>query len=578
MHVELVARTAQFEASMNEAGKRAEEMSKKLNDMGTAMSKRVTAPILAAGAAALTASVQVGNFADRLLDLSDMTGLSTDELQRFRALATQAGVGADTIANAVQRLTVRMASGEEGSADLRNGLTQLGIAMEDATGATRPMGSVVEEALSKLASMEDVTQRNVTAVRLFGRSAAELAPVLALGSDGMADAIARAEELGLIMSNDALRGANDFRVEWDNMKATMAGAAREIGMAVMPAMRVLVDIMNDHLLPAFRAAIKVVSDLDPRLVIAAGAVAGLAAAIGPALIVLATMVKSVTLLAGAFATLNVALATGGVAAMIGGGGIIVALGLAAAGAYALWRNLRGANKELAKMSPHASTVALNLELLAALGPKVEEPAAAVASLGDELVVTAVRAERAAQVVETVLVPAVGAASEGLLRMHRVELPSTVAGLASAEMATRNMTTAVNQQADAHDRLNNAMNRGSRILSGLGSLGGVFGLAIPGLGQAGGILSSLRSFAGGFADGGRIPGGQWGVVGERGPEIVTGPAQITPMTGGGGDVVLSVQIVGQDGRAATDAITVRQKRDDRLGRTIRIPLDKLAVVG
>jgi lambda family phage tail tape measure protein len=44
-----------------------------------------------------------------------------------------------------------------------------------------------------------------------------------------------------------------------------------------------------------------------------------------------------------------------------------------------------------------------------------------------------------------------------------------------------------------------------------------------------ILGGLTSlFAGAFADGGRIPSGQFGLVGERGPELVTGPANITPI--------------------------------------------------
>jgi Lambda phage tail tape-measure protein (Tape_meas_lam_C) len=41
-----------------------------------------------------------------------------------------------------------------------------------------------------------------------------------------------------------------------------------------------------------------------------------------------------------------------------------------------------------------------------------------------------------------------------------------------------------------------------------------------------------TFAGFFAEGGYIPAGQYGVVGERGPELVSGPAQVTPMNGGG----------------------------------------------
>lgn len=64
----------------------------------------------------------------------------------------------------------------------------------------------------------------------------------------------------------------------------------------------------------------------------------------------------------------------------------------------------------------------------------------------------------------------------------------------------------------------------------GSLvGGLFGGG--GGGQLAGVLSG--GFAGLFQDGGSIPRGQFGIVGEGGvPEIVSGPATVTPVTGAG----------------------------------------------
>jgi len=55
---------------------------------------------------------------------------------------------------------------------------------------------------------------------------------------------------------------------------------------------------------------------------------------------------------------------------------------------------------------------------------------------------------------------------------------------------------------------------------------LFNQAIGGFGGGGGGLGSL--FAGFFANGGMIPAGKYGIVGEKGPEVVTGPANITPM--------------------------------------------------
>lgn len=58
----------------------------------------------------------------------------------------------------------------------------------------------------------------------------------------------------------------------------------------------------------------------------------------------------------------------------------------------------------------------------------------------------------------------------------------------------------------------------------------------------GIGSSVMDFFGGFfANGGTLGAGKWGVVGERGPEIISGPATITPMNGMGGQQYVTYNI-------------------------------------
>lgn len=69
--------------------------------------------------------------------------------------------------------------------------------------------------------------------------------------------------------------------------------------------------------------------------------------------------------------------------------------------------------------------------------------------------------------------------------------------------------------------------GAKGSSGLmGAVGGLFKGSSGGGGSAGGLLSLFSSFAGLFDRGGPIPAGQFGIVGERGPEIVRGPANVT----------------------------------------------------
>jgi tape measure domain-containing protein len=76
-----------------------------------------------------------------------------------------------------------------------------------------------------------------------------------------------------------------------------------------------------------------------------------------------------------------------------------------------------------------------------------------------------------------------------------------------------------------------------------------------VGGGGGALGALaQGFAGAFADGGRIPAGQFGLVGERGPELVSGPATVTSAGATAAAMAPSINIVNvTDPRAALDAL-------------------------
>lgn len=63
--------------------------------------------------------------------------------------------------------------------------------------------------------------------------------------------------------------------------------------------------------------------------------------------------------------------------------------------------------------------------------------------------------------------------------------------------------------------------------GLGPVAGqAMAAQIKGVGYASAAVIAAQGFAGMFDNGGNIPSGQWGIVGEYGPEIVKGPANVT----------------------------------------------------
>ena len=95
-------------------------------------------------------------------------------------------------------------------------------------------------------------------------------------------------------------------------------------------------------------------------------------------------------------------------------------------------------------------------------------------------------------------------------------------------------------------------------------GGFLGSILGGIGKA--------IFGGFFAQGGYLPAGKIGIAGENGPELITGPANITPMNGMGGNVTYNINAV--DARsfqellakdpAAVHAILDRSRRQLGMG--------------
>ena len=101
--------------------------------------------------------------------------------------------------------------------------------------------------------------------------------------------------------------------------------------------------------------------------------------------------------------------------------------------------------------------------------------------------------------------------------------------------------------------------GGSALKSIGSA--VSSVFSSGKSKGGGILDSIVSgakslFGGFFANGGTLPRGKFGIVGERGPELISGPGQITPLQGmGGGSTMVTYNIQAVDA-ASFQALVAR----------------------
>jgi hypothetical protein len=172
--------------------------------VGQLAAKAFTAA-LDAGFAAVRGTIQ--GFTDALdlggtlSDLSASTGESAGNLLLLQRAFDNTGAGADKVGPAIAKLQNNIFGAGEGSKEAVAAFGRMGLSMEDLAGKT-PTQQLALVA-SGLTSIEDPSKRAATAIDVFGKSGAELLPLLTNFSGEMDEARATVGSMADIMDRRA---------------------------------------------------------------------------------------------------------------------------------------------------------------------------------------------------------------------------------------------------------------------------------------------------------------------------------------------------------------------------------------
>jgi len=136
-----------------------------------------------------------------LSDLSASTGESAGNLLLLQRAFDNTGAGADKVGPALAKLQNNIFGAGEGSKEAVAAFGRMGLSMEDLAGKT-PTQQLALVA-SGLTSIEDPTKRAATAIDVFGKSGAELLPLLTNFSGEMNEARATVGSMADIMDRRA---------------------------------------------------------------------------------------------------------------------------------------------------------------------------------------------------------------------------------------------------------------------------------------------------------------------------------------------------------------------------------------
>lgn len=203
-----------------------------------------TKALSAAGAAVagglLASGANAIKTADDLATLSKRTGLSTDMLQKFAYASDMVDVSTEELAGAVAKMKKNMGDAPET-------FEALGISVTNADGTFRNIEEVFYDSLAALSQIGDETERDLVAMDLFGKSADTLATIIDDGGAGLQEYGTKAEELGLVLSEDTIGKLTATGDKVDEMKARATATFTEMGATLLETLAPTIELIIEKI-------------------------------------------------------------------------------------------------------------------------------------------------------------------------------------------------------------------------------------------------------------------------------------------------------------------------------------------
>lgn len=488
LNVRLGIDTAQFSNGLRQAQSSLSGLSGTL--------KTFAAGAVAGAAAALTGlAFALSNSLKRMDDLgkaAQKVGIPVDEFSKLEYAARLSDVSLESLTTTLARFSRSLSEiSAGGENDAGAALRALGISATDAEGKLRPTSAIIEDVAAKFETMRDGANKTALAIALFGRSGAEMIPLLNGGREAIRGAGEELQRFGGVVTPEAARQAEQFNDNLTRLQTAFDSLLREALGPILP-----------HLVALTERFIE--------------------------------LVKS----------------GGGVAEWIEWSmPFWEELGNRIATTRREVEAIIQALRDLGLIDPAPLEITIpgaDLAPPAAPGrPKTDAPALpAAAAARKELVPPgtiddiygAGEAVSALQESFTGATQQAGLFSDSLMRIGETiaqgisdGLYGLITGTMTVKEAFASMAQSIIQSlADIAAEL--AASAALRMI--LGSLGGGGGAGL----NIGGMV-----FGGLFANGGYLGSGKWGIAGEAGPEIIHGPARITPMDKAGSAANVTVNV-------------------------------------
>ena len=248
---------SEYEEGLTKAGNSLASFGKTAMNGVATVGKATMATVGALSGSVVAGAASTANYGDNIDKMSQKLGLSTEAYQKWDYVLGQSGASIDSMQTGLKTLTNKLDDAKNGSEDAQAMFAQLGIGLEDLQTMSRE--DIFEAAIAGFQGMADSTERAALANDLFGRSGQELAPLFNTSVEETQELMNAAEDLGFVMSEDAVKASADFNDALDTMKRTVGGVKNSVSGQFLPSMTKMMDGIS-KVVSGDKGGIKAITD------------------------------------------------------------------------------------------------------------------------------------------------------------------------------------------------------------------------------------------------------------------------------------------------------------------------------
>jgi hypothetical protein len=175
---------------------------------------------------------------DELFNLQAKTGIAANALIGLGNAAKLADVDQETLGKGLTKLSINLVKAAEGNDDLARKFAALGVSVKGADGQVVSADVALKQIADRFADMPDGAQKAAAAVALFGKSGADLIPLLNEGAAAM-------EEFTYKVSDDFAARSDLFNDTITELGIKAQGFGMELTDALLPALQSILEVFGD---------------------------------------------------------------------------------------------------------------------------------------------------------------------------------------------------------------------------------------------------------------------------------------------------------------------------------------------